>query len=125
MGSGRAICAARATLVKRRGSAWFYGTPKGRQHGFTVLFAKGESGDKDWLSFRAPTRDNPYIPLEEIEAARRDMPEPAFLQEFEGIPADDGANPFGMSAIAACVGDDLNAICEAHSWDSVMGGAMT
>lgn len=94
----------RPTLVDYKGSAWFYGTPKGRTHDFVVLFAKGDSGDPDWMSFRAPTRENPYIPPEEIEAARRDMPEGAFLQEFEGIPADDGANPFGLSAIAACVG---------------------
>lgn len=96
--------ALRPTLVDLRGSAWLSGTPKGRTHDFVTLFAKGESGDGDWLSFRAPTRDNPYIPLDEIEAARRDMPEAAFLQEFEGVPADDGANPFGMAAIAACVG---------------------
>ena len=89
-----------ATLVRFRGSAWFYGTPKGRTHGFTTLFARGESGDPDWLSFRAPTRDNPYIHPDEIAMARRGMPEAAFLQEFEGIPADDGANPFGMDAIA-------------------------
>lgn len=95
--------ALRPTLVDYKGHAWFYGTPKGRTHDFTLLFAKGDSGDPDWMAFRAPTRDNPYIPIEEIEAARRDMPEGAFLQEFEGIPADDGANPFGLAAIAACV----------------------
>jgi hypothetical protein len=96
--------ALRPTLVDYRGHAWFYGTPKGRSHDFSVLFGKGESGDQDWLSFRAPTKDNPYIPEDEIEAARRDMPPEAFAQEFEGIPADDGANPFGLTAIAACTG---------------------
>lgn len=93
----------RATLTDYAGDAWFYGTPKGRTHDFTQLFAKGESGELGWLSHRAPTRENPYIPQAEIEAARRDMPEGAFLQEFEGIPADDAANPFGMTAIAKCV----------------------
>ncbi len=93
----------RPTLTDYRGDAWFYGTPKGRTHDFTTLFAKGESGDAGWLSYRAPTRENPYIPKDEIEAARRDMPEGAFLQEFEGIPADDNANPFGQTAIVTCV----------------------
>jgi len=97
------MSAIRPTLVDLRGSAWLYGTPKGRQHGFSVLFAKGESGDQDWLSFRAPTLDNPYIPPEEVVAARRDMPPMAFAQEFEGVPADDGGNPFGIDAIARCV----------------------
>jgi hypothetical protein len=94
----------RPTLTDYAGHAWFYGTPKGRTHDFTQLFAKGESGDVGWLSHRAPTRENPFIPAEEIEAARRDMPEGAFLQEYEGIPADDAANPFGQSAIMACLG---------------------
>lgn len=93
----------RPTLVDYRGAAWFYGTPKGRTHDFVVLFAKGENGEQDWLSFRAPTKDNPYIPEDEIEAARRDMSPEAFAQEFEGIPADDGANPFGLTAIGKCV----------------------
>lgn len=95
--------AIRATLVDYKGDAWFYGTPKGRTHDFSVLFAKGEKGESGWLSWRSPTLDNPFIPLEEIEAARRDMPPAIFAQEFEGIPTDDGGNPFGLSAIAACV----------------------
>jgi hypothetical protein len=100
--------ALRPTLVDYRGDAWFYGTPKGRTHDFTVLFAKGESDDAaqrepGWFSFRAPTKENPYIPADEIEAARKDMSPEAFAQEFEGIPADDGANPFGLTAIRACV----------------------
>lgn len=107
----------RPTLVDLRGSAWFDGTPKGRTHDFTVLFGKGESGDLDWLSFRAPTRDNPFIPQDEIDAARRDMPEAAFLQEFEGIPADDGANPFGSAAIALCVGPLSAAEPVVWGWD--------
>lgn len=89
----------RPTLVDLKGDCWFYGTPKGRTHDFTQLFARGETGEDGWMSHRAPTRENPYIPAEEIESAKRDMPEAAYLQEFEGVPADDGANPFGMTAI--------------------------
>lgn len=95
--------AIRPTLTDYRGHAWFYGTPKGRTHDFSQMFAKGESGEHGWISHRAPTRENPYIPADEIEAARRDMPEAAYLQEYEGMPADDGANPFGLTAIANCV----------------------
>lgn len=96
--------AIRPTLVDLGGEARFYGTPKGRTHGFVQLFAKGESGESGWASFRAPTRENQYIPASEIEAARHDLPAAVFLQEFEGIPADDNANPFGQSAVAACLG---------------------
>lgn len=96
--------ALRPTLVDYRGEAWFYGTPKGRSHDFSALHAYAEqSGDVEWYAHRAPTRENPHIPADEIEAARRSMPEGAFLQEFEGIPADDGANPFGLDAIQRCL----------------------
>lgn len=95
--------ALRPTLVDLSGHARFYGTPKGRTHGFVQLFSRGESNDPGWVSFRAPTKDNPYIPESEIEAARRDLPPAIFAQEFEGVPADDGASPYTLAAVAACL----------------------
>lgn len=96
--------ALRPTLVDLKGRALFLGTPRGRRHGFVQLFNRGMSGeDADWASFRARTLDNPYIPPEEVEQARRELPPEVFAQEFEGIPTDDGANPFGLEAIARSV----------------------
>lgn len=91
----------RATLTDYRGDAWLLGTPKGRRE-FHTLFAKGEQGNEGWASFRMPTSSNPAIDHEEIAAAKRELPPQIFAQEFEGIPADDGGNPFGMAAIAQC-----------------------
>ncbi|MHB1097881.1 MAG: terminase large subunit domain-containing protein [Gemmatimonadaceae bacterium] len=93
------------TLTKTAGQALFLGTPKGRTHGFSQMFAKGEQADPSnrWRSVRAATADNPFIPREEIEIARSELPAGVFAQEYEGIPADDGGNPFGLTAIAACV----------------------
>lgn len=97
--------AIRPTLVDMAGRALFLGTPKGRRHGFVSLFNRGMTEtEKDWQSFRASTLDNPYIPPEEVESARRELPPEIFAQEFEGIPADDGANPFGVDAIRKAVG---------------------
>jgi hypothetical protein len=97
--------AIRPTLVDLAGRALILGTPKGRRHGFVVLFTRGERGDDpDWASFRASTLDNPYIPAAEVEAARKELPPEVFQQEFEGIPTDDGANPFGLQAIRKAVG---------------------
>jgi hypothetical protein len=99
--------AIRPTLVDLGGRALFLGTPKGRRHGFVSLFNRGWSAeDPDWQSFRASTLDNPYIPAEEVEAARAELPPEVFQQEFEGIPTDDGANPFGLDAIRKAVKDD-------------------
>lgn len=94
----------RPTLVDLGGRALILGTPKGRRHGFVVLFTRGQGDDPDWKSFRAATLENPYIPPEEIEAAKRELPDDIFAQEFEGIPTDDGANPFGIDAIRNAVG---------------------
>jgi hypothetical protein len=95
--------AIRPTLVDLGGQALLLGTPKGRRHGFVTLFQRGQGEDADWQSFRAATADNPYIPLEEVEAAKRELPPEIFQQEFEGIPTDDGANPFGIQAIRSCI----------------------
>jgi hypothetical protein len=98
--------AIRPTLVDLGGRALFLGTPKGRRHGFVTLFNRGISGDDpDWAGFRASTLENPYIPPEEIEIARKELPPEIFQQEFEGIPTDDGANPFGLDAIRKSVGE--------------------
>lgn len=98
--------AIRPTLTDYRGDAWFLGTPKGRNY-FHRLFAKGEAGDRNWKSWRLPTTMNPVIPASEIEDARREYEQAgridAFEQEFLGIPADDGGNPFGIAAIRKCV----------------------
>lgn len=93
--------AIRPTLTDRKGRALFMGTPKGRTHDFSQLFSKAQ-GATDWEAFRGPTSENPYIPQDEIEAAKADLPPAVFAQEFEGIPADDGGNPFGLDAIKAC-----------------------
>jgi hypothetical protein len=91
--------AIRPTLVDLAGKALILGTPKGRRHGFITLFNRGLTDDPDWQSFRASTLENPYIPAEEVEIARRELPPEVFAQEFEGVPTDDGANPFGLDAI--------------------------
>jgi hypothetical protein len=71
-----------------------------------TLFNRGLTDDPDWQSFRASTLENPYIPAEEVEIARRELPPEVFAQEFEGVPTDDGANPFGLDAIRRAVQSD-------------------
>ena len=116
--------ALRPTLADRKGRALFLGTPKGRTHDFSMLFAKGDSGEPEWCSVRAGTAENPYIDPNEILAAKREMPPAIFAQEFEGIPADDGGNPFGLDAIATAFTMDPDVIAKrrkslpvAWGWD--------
>jgi len=117
------------TLSSRRGSAIFLGTPKGTGD-FHRLYLQGEKDDSGlWRSFRLGSASNPYMDPEEIEAARRMLPPEVFAQEMEGIPAEDGGNPFGLDAIRDCLsplssdapecfGVDL---AKSHDWTVLVG----
>lgn len=92
--------AIRPTLTDLRGGAWFLGTPHGRNY-FDRLYTRGQTGTPGWKSWRLATTDNPYMDPAEVAAAKADLPESSFAQEYLGIPADDGGNPFGIPAIRA------------------------
>ena len=70
----------RPALADRQGWALFIGTPQ-HYNWFYDLYTHAES-DADWAAWQHPTWDNPYIAESEIEAARRDMTEEDFDQEF-------------------------------------------
>ena len=72
--------AIRPTLVDLRGAAWFMSTPKGRNY-FHTLYARALEDGATWAAWNFPTASNPYIPNEELEEARQEMPEIAFRQE--------------------------------------------
>jgi hypothetical protein len=97
--------AARPTLSDRKGTALFLGTPKGTGD-FHRLFTEAEGDTTGTMrAFRIGTRHNPHIDADEVEAARRSLPPEVFAQEYEGIPAEDGGNPFGLDAIRECIGE--------------------
>ena len=94
----------RPTLADRKGRALFLGTPKGTAD-FHRLYLEAEGDTSgDWAAFRLASATNPHIDPAEIEAARRMLPPEVFAQEFEGVPAEDGGNPFGLDAIRECIG---------------------
>ncbi len=72
--------AMRPTLTPRMGQALFMGTPKGFNHFYDL--ANIELKDPDYKSFHFTTYDNPHIPVEEIEAAKRSMTGDRFSQEY-------------------------------------------
>ena len=90
--------AIRPTLSDYQGDAWFFTTPKpaGLHDGarfFREIFARGEGDDPEWKSWQMPSSTNPHIAREEIEAARRDLPDDVFRQEYmaEFVDFDGGA----------------------------------
>jgi hypothetical protein len=70
----------RPTLTDYQGGADFYSTPKGLNF-FYTLFSRGDQGG-DWQSFQMPTTANPFIKASEVEAARVELPEDVFRQEY-------------------------------------------
>jgi hypothetical protein len=74
--------AIRACLADFRGAGWFLSTPRG-MNDFKLFFDRGGDPEReDWASWQMPTSANPFIDQAEIEAAREDLTEGAFNQEF-------------------------------------------
>jgi hypothetical protein len=74
----------RPALADRQGNALFIGTPKGKSNAFYDLYVfANEADNKDWSAFQYTTMDGGFVKPEEIEAAKRDMSERQFRQEFE------------------------------------------
>lgn len=74
--------AIRPTLTDYKGDAFFLSTPKGINF-FHECFSRGlDPNVQDWVCWQSPTTDNPYIDPAEVEAARQELPEMVFRQEY-------------------------------------------
>lgn len=91
--------AIRPTLVDFEGDAWFGGTPKGRNF-FWEAFEMSDVRE-EWKSWRFPTSSNPFVSVEEIEAAKESTPERYFRQEYMAEFLEDAGGVF--HGVAACV----------------------
>jgi phage terminase large subunit-like protein len=85
--------ALRPALSDKLGRALFISTPRGRNH-FWELYQRGVRGDDDYQSFYFPTSANPHIQASEIEAARHELPEIIFRQEYMAEFIDDQGGVF-------------------------------
>ena len=83
--------ALRPALSDRKGAALFISTPKGHNWFWRLWQRRGEDG---WAGWQFPTRANPYIDKDEIEAARRQLPERIFAQEYLAQFLDDAGGVF-------------------------------
>lgn len=102
--------AIRPTLSDRNGWALIIGTPKGRNL-FFRMYSWGEDPEySEWASFTAPTSDNPYIPAKEIEAAKRELPEDSYNQEYGAQFLEHGAGVF--KGLDACLKGELDTTYE-------------
>lgn len=68
----------RPTLTDRKGEVLFISTPKGFNHFYDLFNTK----DEDYASFHFTTYDNPHLPIEEIDKAKKELPDDRFHQEY-------------------------------------------
>ncbi len=104
--------ALRSTITSTAGKGKFIGNAKGRKNWGYKLAMKAKSGqDPDYVYFKITAYDaadagmktkdgRPFI--EEIEAAKRDLPESVFNELYLAEASEDGSNPFGLKYIAIC-----------------------
>lgn len=97
--------AVRSTLTATNGPVRMIGNVKGRRNWFYHMCRKAEAGAQDMHYAKLTAMDaveGGVVKPEEIESAKRDLPEAVFNELYLAIPNDDGGNPFGLKNIAAC-----------------------
>ena len=72
----------RPALADRQGGAMFISTPLGKSNAFYDMYLEAQDLD-DWSTYTLTTLQAGFVPESEIEAARADMTERQFKQEFE------------------------------------------
>jgi hypothetical protein len=81
-----------ATTAMRKGTTIFISTPFKKNWFFRKYKEIQETGDG--FTFNSPSSINPHIPVEEIERAKRSLPEDVFKQEYLAEFLDTGAGVF-------------------------------
>ena len=89
--------ALRPALADRKGGALFISTPKG--HNWFWRLWHGANG-QDWQAWQFTSYDNPFLDGAEIDAAKTQLPERTFSQEFLAEFIDDAGGVF-RSVLAA------------------------
>ena len=97
----------RSTLTATRGWGVLIGNVKGRRNWFYEWCRRVEAGlDPNAHYERISWKDAVeagVLDLDEIDDARRNLPEQVFRELYEAEASDDGANPFGLQHIALCI----------------------
>lgn len=71
----------RPTLTDTKGEGMFISTPRGFNHFYDLFNLQYK--DSDFRSFHFSSYDNPFIPKEELDKARKELTEDRFAQEYE------------------------------------------
>jgi phage FluMu gp28-like protein len=112
--------ALRSTLTATRGKVRIIGNVKGRKNWAYKLARKAESGEPN-MSYAKITAydaiDAGILHEDEIEDARRQLPDNVFRELYLAEASDDEGNPFGIIAIRDCIAPMSNERAEVFGID--------
>src|SRR3990172_6712761 len=94
--------ALRSTLTKTNGKCKFIGNVKGKKNWGWRLAQKAKANEPNFEYFKITAYDavkEGLITADEVQQAKRDLPENVFNELYMAEPSEDGANPFGMEYI--------------------------
>jgi phage FluMu gp28-like protein len=97
--------ALRSTLTATKGKCKMIGNVKGKKNWFYKLGERARLGEDDYKFFKITAYDaakEGILDIEEIEQAKRDLPEFVFKELYLAEPGDDNSNPFGLDNIRKC-----------------------
>ncbi len=97
-----AFYAVRSTLTATRGPIRIIGNVKGRKNWFFLGCRKAEAGEQGHSYHKIIATDAVaagVFPQEELDDARRALPDAIFRELYLCEPSDDGGNPFGLKYI--------------------------
>lgn len=125
--------ALRTTLTHTKGPVRIIGNVKGRRNWAYNMARKAEAGEPNMHYAKLTAYDAieaGVLDDEEVADAKRILPDNIFSELYLAQPSDDGGNPFGISAIQACIVPDLEAgpavcygadLAKSQDW-TVIGG---
>lgn len=97
--------AIRSTLTATNGKCKLIGNVRGRKNFFYKMAMRAKGGEPDYFYKKITAYDAVQagiLKLEEIESAKRDLPEAVFNELYLAEASEDGSNPFGIKYIAMC-----------------------
>ena len=125
-----AFHAIRSTLTATRGPIRIIGNVRGRKNWVHQLGLRADGVEIARHKLTAwDAVDAGIIAREEVESAKRDLPDHVFRELYLAEPADDGGNPFGIPAIGRCVAPLSTApvvawgvdLAKSHDWTVAIG----
>jgi len=112
--------ALRSTLTYTKGPVRFIGNVKGKKNWFYRMARRAEAHERGYHYTKITWRDAveaKVLDMEEIEAARRDLPDLVFRELYEAEAADDISNPFGIEHIRNCISPLSSQRPRVFGWD--------